>query len=370
MFGVVGIGQAGGNIAEEFAKLNYPTIAINFSKSDLDSLTHVKNKFQLLGSEGVGKQRNLAMSQMQTNWEASIEHIVQNFSQPSIEIILIVFSTAGGTGSGIAPFITEVLKGRMENKVFVACPILPDYNEVIGSQLNNQEATEELSEIDICVIPLDNQSQVKQFNKIPKNKQYEKINITFTSLIDLINSYTEKSSKNGVIDKRDVLQLFKTSGVMHISEANITGISNFKLQREQFKNIIHTSWDNSIFAPIQYEKIIRAGIIFDGDEKLMEYLQYDLLFEKFAHPPLELFEGYYHEGKGSVIIILSGLDWMYDRVKEVDNIIEKHKELLNSTESRVYKSKNTSKTALLDSVTKKPETRNRSVSEIFDKYAR
>lgn len=369
MFAIVGVGQAGNNVADEFAKIGYPSIAINFSKTDLDSLEHVKNKLHLVGSEGVGKQRNIAMSLMQNNWESTIEFIMQNFSQPSIEIILVTFSTAGGTGSGISPFILEILKDKMPDKTIVACPILPDENEVIGSQINTQEVSEELSELDICVIPLDNQSHLRKLNKkLPKNLLYKEINEKFTTLIKLIDSYTNKNSKNGIVDKRDVVQLFSTSGIMVIAD-----IANFKLDSTNFNDKIQKSWKSSIFAPIQFEKILRAGVIFDGDEKIMESLHYEKLFDMFAHSPIELFEGFYHEGDGRIITILSGLNWYYKRIEEIDNIIEKHKNSLNSVTEKVYKSKNTSKLSLFETVSNKPSvsaSKNRSVSDILNKYVR
>lgn len=45
-FGFIGLGAAGSNIADEAAKKGYDSIAINYSKSDLDSLTHIKPEFR------------------------------------------------------------------------------------------------------------------------------------------------------------------------------------------------------------------------------------------------------------------------------------------------------------------------------------
>ncbi|TCJ00970.1 cell division protein FtsZ [Cytobacillus praedii] len=375
MFACVGIGAAGNNIADEFAKLGYPSIAVNFSKTDLDSLINVKNRLHLIGSEGVGKQRNEAIRLMQNNWESTVDFITQNFSQPSIEIILIAFSTSGGTGSGLSPFVIEILKEKMTDKIIVGCPILPDNYEVIGSQINNQEASEELSELDICVLPIDNQSLLRNLNKkIPKNILYEEINNKFVQLIHQIDSYTNKFSKNGIVDKRDVIQLFSTSGVMSIIDTQIADFTNFKLDSKSFNEKIQRSWKKSnIFAPIQFERVLRAGIIFDGDEKIMEYLHYDKLFDTFSHAPIDLFEGYYHDGDGKVLTILSGLNWYYNRIEEVDTIIEKHKNSLSSVSEKVYKSKNTSKMHLFDSISNKPtatSNNSRSVTDILSKYAR
>lgn len=373
-FGVVGIGQAGNNLADEFAKINYPAIAINFSSSDLNSLEHVPNKLTLVGSEGVGKQRSRAMELMENNWESTIEFIKQKFNQPSIEIILVAFSTGGGTGSGISPFIIELLQEQMPDKIICVCPILPDHSEMVGSQINTQEALEDLSQLNICTLPLDNQSVIKMANeRVPKNILFKEINSTFVEFISKIDSYTTKNSKNGVVDKRDIAQLFSTKGIMVISETNIADISDFKLDNNHFIDKIQESWKKSIFAPVQYEQIMRAGVIFDGDESLLKYLRYENLFDTFKHSPIELYEGYYSDDKGKVITILSGLDWIYNRVKSIDEIIEKGKERINTVEVSAYKSKNTNKVALFESITKSTTTvipKKRSVSEMINKYKR
>ena len=56
--GFVGVGQCGGNIANEFAKLGYPTVAINTAKPDLEKLTNIRMEHRLLislGIQGAGK---------------------------------------------------------------------------------------------------------------------------------------------------------------------------------------------------------------------------------------------------------------------------------------------------------------------------
>ncbi|GIN22643.1 cell division protein FtsZ [Siminovitchia fordii] len=374
MFACVGIGQAGNNIADEFVKAGFPSLAINFSKSDLSSLEHVKDKLNLVGSEGVGKQRSRAIGLMKNNWESTVEFIKKNFSQPSIEVILIVFSTAGGTGSGISPFISEILQEKMPDKTIVVCPILPDTSEFVGNQVNTQEALDQLSQLDICTIPIDNHSIAnKNEKKLPKNLLYKEINNQFTSLFIKLSDYTGKSSKIGVLDKRDLRQLFSTKGIMIISETNLYDISNLNLESSHFIKKIQKSWNDNIFTPIQYDQLIRAGIIFDGNLKFMEYLRYDKLFKVFSHPPIELFEGYYDEGNGKLISILSGLNWIYERVKEIDFTIENQRKSLQNVNHSVYKSKHLNKQSLLESITANKNTekpKSRSVTDILNKYAR
>ncbi|MCA1025694.1 cell division protein FtsZ [Cytobacillus kochii] len=352
MYGFIGLGAAGGNLVDEMAKKGYPSIAINFSSSDLDSLESVTDKLKLVGSEGVGKQRERAMALMQDNWESTIEFVKQKLSKPSVDVIFVCFSTAGGTGSGLAPICIELLKGSITNKTIVAVPILPDTKEFTANQMNTQEALLQLSELDTCVLPLDNQSFIANHDSnIPKNELFQKINSEFSNLLTKIDQCTYKKSKFGILDKRDAHQLFSTKGIMVISQTSLIDLNNLVLSVDNFTINIQKSWKKTIFSPIQFEKIIRAGIIFEGDESMLQFLRYEKLFDAFKNQPLELFEGYYTEGKGNVICILSGLNWIYNRVEEIDVIIEKHKSIEHEVKPR-YTSKHIGKTEMINTISK------------------
>lgn len=369
MFGIVGVGAAGGNIADEGMINGIPSIAINYSQKDLDSLVNVEDKLTLVGSEGVGKNRDNAIKLMSNNWELATTFIKNNMTTPSTEIIFIVFSTGGGSGSGISPILIDFLQNEMPDKVFVACPILPDTSEVLINQINSLSTFEQLSNLDICVLPIDNEKIRLTFGSISKNLIYKKTNQSFIKLLLNLISYTEKHSKNGIVDKRDLLQIFNTKGIGIISEVNIGSISNLSLSQNDFTIKIQESWKKSIFSQIEYEQVLRAGIIFDGNESLMEYLRYDLLFDVFANGmPIDLFEGNYHDGSGKVISALTGLPWITTRLNHIESIIENKKLQVDLQMENSYQSK----IAVNDfsSQLRKTTTKKKNAMDILSKYQR
>ena len=93
MIAVIGLGQAGGNIANLFAEKGVLSAAINYSSKDLETCNQVPHKLKLHGSEGVGKQREEAIRLLHNNHESVLLFIKEHFSNLSIEAILIVFST-------------------------------------------------------------------------------------------------------------------------------------------------------------------------------------------------------------------------------------------------------------------------------------
>lgn len=374
MISIIGLGGAGNQVANVASEYGFLTGAINFSQSDLDSAENVNLKLKLVGSEGVGKQREEAIRLIDNNWESAVNFIKEHFSHPSTKVIAFVFSTGGGSGSGISPILLDILTNEMPDKTFIAMPIIPDKSEVLVNQMNCLSTFEQLSKLDIAVFPIDNEKIKTLHNINGKNLLYKVANESAIDILSKIVSYTEKSSKNGNIDEKDLLQIFKTKGIGLMSEVSISDSheGEIVLNSTHIAKLVQQSWNKSIFSPIEYNQVVRAGIILDGNETLMAYLDYEEIFSKFRKGmPIDLFEGNYHEQKGNVLSILTGLAWCNSRLKEIEDIIEEKRSnaesALNETSNQDYKS---SVSSLNTRIRPTTDTRKRSVSDILSKYKR
>lgn len=321
MFAFVGVGQAGGNIANLASKKGFKSLAINYSQKDLDSLDSVGEKLKLIGTEGVGKRRNDAIVSMPQNIESLQSFLEHNLSSPKIEIIVIVFAAGGGTGSGLSPLLIELISSEFPNACLVACPILPDERESPVSQYNTIKLSEELSPLNIAVLPIDNH---KVENATNKSQLFRRVNEEFIDLFDEVLSYTNKESVNGIIDKKDLLEIFKTPGVCMIARTDLAKLAEGKvdISPEGVSKKIKQSWNQSIFATPEYTGIESMGIIFDGQESLMGHISHEKIVEDFECYPPYIYEGYYGESKGKVITLLSGLSWYSSRLNEIENLFE------------------------------------------------
>jgi cell division GTPase FtsZ len=364
MIGVIGVGGAGGNIAEEAQKRGLLSGAINFSQKDLDAVD-VLYKLRLTGSEGVGKNRNEAITLFQNQWESVIKFIRNNFA--NLDIIFIAFSTSGGSGSGISPLLIEILTNIYPDKVISALTVCPDLSEATVSQVNCLSTFEELSKLPISIFPIDNQ-QLKS-EHAAKNKVFEISNSRAIDLISNIASYTEKASKNGNFDTRDFLTVFGTKGIGLIAETEISTLTKgMQLSPDWVASKIIDSWQTGIFIPPQNERVTRAAVIFDGQEGLMEFLDYPKCFTNYAlGTPIDLFEGYYHESKGKIITILTGLGWCNKRLQDIELSMERNKDNVESMliEQNNYQSKTVS---VLDRLRKPINSNKQSVTDILSKY--
>ncbi|RDY88605.1 cell division protein FtsZ [Bacillus amyloliquefaciens] len=339
MFGFIGVGQAGGSVADEAMKRGFHSVAINYSLSDLNSLVNVQDKLHLVGTEGVGKDRSIATKHMKNNWESSIEFIKNTMEKPSVQVIFVVFSAAGGTGSGVAPILLEFLNECLTHKTIVAVPILPDNNEVLVNQMNSLELLGDLSMPETCVLPLDNQMVLSKYEgKISESRLYKETNKMFLDLVEVLLNYTDRGSKISTLDRKDLNQLFDTPGIMTIAQTDLTEFTNGGKYFDKLHEDIQKSWNNSIFTPVEFENVMRAGVILDVHEFLTEHISYNELFNVFDNKmPLDLFKGHYDKGSRA-ITILSGLTWINERMKQLDELIEKGNTEIK--EATVYKAKN------------------------------
>src|SRR4030043_324204 len=129
---VIGLGQCGGRIADEFSRLNKRAMsqrgieivtgcfAVNTDAADLSGLNSIKRDYQhriiiggrKTGGHGVGKINELGAEIAKEDADKVIDAIrtTKNFFET--DAFLLIAGTAGGTGSGAIAVLTQFLKER------------------------------------------------------------------------------------------------------------------------------------------------------------------------------------------------------------------------------------------------------------------
>lgn len=316
----VGCGQGGSKIADKFKQYGYQVAYLNLSANDLRALEYADSHEQLLiRGDGAGKDREYAKKMLDMGMVVKFFH--EQLKNRDIKVIIFSFATGGGSGSGITPIIIEALKYEFPDIVFVAMPILPSLDESYTSQANTLEAIQELSDIGICVFPVDNQ----QINPLlPKFKGYEVINKNVVDLFNKLISYTEMDSKYQ-FDETDLLKILSESGNGIIADVDIAAL-NSTLTKEGITKMIQESWEKSVFAPIEYDYLTNVAVIFDGQETFLDQIDTDIIFSKFQIKPISLFNGIYKEQNGKVITVITGLPWCKKRLRQIEEFVEENRE--------------------------------------------
>ena len=119
-FGIIGLGQAGGNIANLFEGKGYDTVYVNTSQEDLNTIKGV-HKLHVTGADGAAKDRKKVLQLAMESFGDIVQKIESIITQ---KYIAVIFSSSGGTGSGLS---TPMLKYLTQiGKTCIPVVILPD----------------------------------------------------------------------------------------------------------------------------------------------------------------------------------------------------------------------------------------------------
>jgi len=146
---VIGVGQCGCRIADNFARMNIKAhterratiapivIAANTDQADLTGLRFIKNDYghrilmglrQTLG-HGVGKINELGAQLAKEDGDKVMDAMKSKRDFYETHAFLVIAGVAGGTGSGALPVLAKMIRERYMNKPVYALAVLPFEHE-------------------------------------------------------------------------------------------------------------------------------------------------------------------------------------------------------------------------------------------------
>lgn len=297
---IIGIGGAGTNIAFRFEKLGYPTIHINSSTQDESAISGAKNIRHLKGFNGCAGNRKLAEKALSENMD-----IVDEIISLKESIVYIVFSSSGGTGSGVSPALIEMLVEETD-KTVCCIVVLPDKTEDYDFHVNSYKCCQELLNIEGLgsVMFLDNNADSKQ--SINKN------------CANMLHAFLTNNSVSelGNVDEQEKRTMIATPGNFVLSV-----LGNDKANET---NVIERLTTNNIFAPMQKDgRCEYVGIINTSNKGIKKE---EII--KLVGTPRRTFEGY---GSDKVITVISGMSFPFDHINSIKAIAkQKHDDRQNA----------------------------------------
>ncbi len=189
---VVGIGQCGGRVADEFSRLNRGAraqrgieiitgcFAVNTEAADLSGLTNIKPDYQhriLIGGQktgghGLGKINELGAEIAREDSDKVVDAIRTAKRLFETDAFLLIAGTAGGTGSGAIPIMTQVIKERYTDKPVYAMVVLPFAHEEETEErivYNTATCLKSLSSVADAVFLIDNQRYIRKDSSLKNN---------------------------------------------------------------------------------------------------------------------------------------------------------------------------------------------------------
>ena len=205
-FGVLALGQCGGNIGVEFENLGYTTVFVNTSKEDLATVKGI-HKIHIPGADGVAKDRKKVLQLASEHIGDIVDKITTLLPQ---KYIICAFSASGGTGSGLSVPLMAYL--AQIGRICIPAIVLPN------DEVESAKACENAYNACVEVIGIKNLGATFLLD----NSKYDKfaINSRFVREIDAFICL-KNISMYGNIDKAERKQVLSCPGVAVIGKSSV-----------------------------------------------------------------------------------------------------------------------------------------------------
>jgi len=244
---VIGFGQCGSRIADEFARLNKRAhgmrrieivtgaFAVNTDVADLSGLSLIKPDYQhriliggrKTGGHGVGKINELGAEIAREDADKVIDAIRTAPRFFESDAFLLIAGAAGGTGSGAIPIMTQYIKERYMDKPVYNLIILPFEHEETTEErtiYNSATCLKSANSVADAVILIDNQRYVRKDFSLRNN--LAKINALIVEpFYNLLCAGEEKKRKYigaKMLDAGDIIQTLVGWTVMGYGKSQVS----------------------------------------------------------------------------------------------------------------------------------------------------
>lgn len=331
---VIGLGNAGSQVAAlANEKLGVQVLAINSSEKDLQTIPTTIPHVLIGDSKGAGKERGAAKKFLKD----SVMGIINNPDLNKIfetDIVFVVSSAGGGTGSGASIMFTNIIQEVYKNTKVITIGILPTLKEALSTQVNAIEYMQELYEtLDGCTYMLyDNDKLVK----MPSTQMMQTINESIVNDIDVIRGTYQLPTRFSSIDEKDMGNIIMTRGRIVI--ASLRDIKEKDLDETSIEELLVKEFKTNTHCELQRDKIVhRTGVISNLSDKINEKFDSHIpTVQEFIGAPVEEFEHIAINSDkhlpNNIFLIAAGLTQVNDRIHKINDRIEEINELQKQKE--------------------------------------
>ena len=297
-FGVLALGQCGGNIGKEFDNLGYTTVYVNTSKEDLATIkgTH---KIHIPGADGVAKDRKKVLQLASEHIGDIVEKITTLLPQ---KYIICTFSASGGTGSGLSVPLMAYL--AQIGRVCIPAIVLPN------DEIESAKACENAYNACVEIMNIKNLGATLLLD----NAKYDKfaLNSRFTRELDAFINL-KNVSMYGNIDKAERKQVLSCPGLAIIGKA-----SKVKSTAPEIVESLH----NGIYAEIESKTAYYLAL--STSNKSLDINS----ISKTFNGVYDVFSGI---SESTTIAVVAGLQWPQKRILKFKNKLEETVKNINSS---------------------------------------
>lgn len=318
--GIIGIGNAGSQVASLALSEGMDAVVINSSENDLSTIPDTVIKFPLGDLKGAGKNREEAKRFLKDSIRKILEKSEFIDFMDNKDVIFVISSTGGGTGSGISPILTQILKKSFPDTYVILVGILPTLDEAYSTQINTLEYTQELYK------KLDNPTYMfydnDRMKDLPSHLMMEEINRAIVNDIKVLQGSYNFTTKYSSIDEKDMSMIISTSG--RIVVASYTNIKEKDLDKMSIDEKLIQLLKTGAHAELQLDRVIkRSGVIANLNANMAQSFDDHLIeLQKVIGAPVEEFSHLSINDEkvlpNNVFFVGAGLSPINDRIEKIN----------------------------------------------------
>jgi len=310
---IIGVGAAGNKSAISLIEngiMNADNVLlINSTIRDIpEAYRNIAIQFSDSNGRGCGKERGIGKELCLVSVQNNTLAVLDSLMDPTDDLVIIVNSSEGGTGSGASPIIAKYMKDVVGTNVHMF--VFTGFEEDGRGLRNTVEYFQELSD-EYIVEAISNKKFLEGGNKLKAEKA---ANDEFVRRVEiLLGQVIVDSDQN--IDDTDLYKVTNTPGFMDIEYHVVEKIKNLTM----FNNILTDMIDNTKSLEIGEPSAKRIAVILNIAERSRDFVDYtfDVIKDRFG-TPYEIFTHVQMEGSVEFIaFIVSGMAMPIDEVKDI-----------------------------------------------------
>jgi cell division GTPase FtsZ len=278
----VGLGQAGGNLAAEFARRGYRALAFNTAASDLATLSspgYSLPKDQrvyigLDGNDGAGADASYGRECVAAH-AATIRERVAELAADA-DIVLLTCGLGGGTGSAMAELVTVLDQLSIP---LVVLATLPAQHESGVAKVTAVRAVNELvAESLLGWIFVDNARLTELFGSVSLDRYYAEINKAIVEQLDVLNRLNDRPAARAMrpLDGEDLRTVLLSGGLLSFGTKQLDS-----LDAKTILEAVHECFEASSLMPQGYSlgSVSYLGLALDAPASLLASTPFSLFEE-------------------------------------------------------------------------------------------
>lgn len=332
---IIGAGAAGNKaaicLAEKYAFSMKDIVLINSTSRDIPD--QYKNNSIIFGASadtlgGCGKEREVGKRLILRDLKSGSINL-DGIVDPATNVVIIVSSTEGGSGSAVTPILAKYIREVLNVPVITV--LFFGFNTDVRGMQNSIEICQELSD-NHGVIGISNEKFLEEANN-NKIKAEQLANEEFCRIVRTLSGQDIHAGRQN-IDDTDLYKLVVTPGYMCVGSTSLKGIKNI----DMFNKAINNAIDETKLVDSSEKTVKRIGVIFDIPTSMDDAVDYNaaVLSQRYGVP----YEMYTHiqnqSTTGTVTWIAAGMDLPIDEVKEIFENYKKASESVSKSKDSFF----------------------------------